>query len=148
MLPSAARCSAEIESLHVASTSTFPLAAPSWLFFTSPFTLPHLRKPVPATWMEIFLQMDLPGLVTLTSSIICFVLALQWGGVTKVWSSADVVGTLVGWIALLLLFTIIQRIQGERALIVGRTLKIRNTMACCIFIFLQVSRLWDRNRGY
>lgn len=80
--------------------------------------------------------MDLPGLVTLMSSIICFVLALQWGGVTKAWGSADVVGTLVGWIVLLLVFAIIQRVQGERALIVLRTLKNRNILACCVFIFL------------
>lgn len=82
--------------------------------------------------------MDLPGLVTLLSSLICYVLALQWGGVTKTWGSADVVGTLFGWITLLLLFAIIQRVQGIRALIVGQTLKNRNIVACCIFIFLQV----------
>lgn len=80
--------------------------------------------------------MDLPGLVTLLSSIICYVLALQWAGVTEAWGSADVVGTLVGWIALLLVFAVIQYFQGERALIVGRTLKSRNILACCVFIFL------------
>lgn len=80
--------------------------------------------------------MDFPGLVTLLASIICFVLALQWGGVTKAWGSADVVGTLVGWIVLLVVFVIIQKYQGERALIVGRILKNRNILACCVFIFL------------
>lgn len=82
--------------------------------------------------------MDLPGLTALLASIICYVLALQWGGVTKSWSSADVIGTLVGWIALFVVFVIIQYFQGERALIVGRTLKNRNILACCVFIFLQV----------
>lgn len=96
--------------------------------------------------MEIFLQMDLPGLVILIGSIICFVLALQWGGVIKPWGSADVVGTLVGCIVLLVLFTIIQAVQGERALLVGRTLKMRNILACCLFIFLQVSHLEVQNR--
>lgn len=86
--------------------------------------------------MEIFLQMDLPGLVTLLSSIICFVLALQWGGVIKPWGSADVVGTLVGCVILLVLFIIIQIVQGDRALLVGRTLKMRNIFACCVYTFL------------
>lgn len=103
------------------------------LFFT--FYNPASAKPTPATWKEIFFQMDLPGLVTLLSSIICYVLALQWAGVTEAWGSADVVGTLVGWIALLLVFAVIQYFQGERALIVGRTLKSRNILACCVFIF-------------
>lgn len=88
--------------------------------------------------MEIFLQMDLPGLVTLLGSIICFVLALQWGGIIKPWGSADVVGTLVGCVVLLVLFIIIQAFQGDRALLVGRTLKMRNILACCLYIFLQV----------
>lgn len=80
--------------------------------------------------------MDLPGLVTLLSSIICFVLALQWGGIIKPWGSADVVGTLVGSVILLVLFIIVQVIQGDRALLVGRTLKMRNIFACCVYIFL------------
>jgi hypothetical protein len=109
------------------------------LFFT--FEAPRSARPTYATWKEISLQMDIPGLITLLGSIICFVLALQWGGVTKAWGSADVVGTLVGWIGLFLAFAIIQRVQGERALLVGRILKMRNTLACCIFIFLQVPQL-------
>ncbi|MCJ1470076.1 hypothetical protein MMC07_008721 [Pseudocyphellaria aurata] len=108
-------------------------AALAILFFT--FHNPASAKPAPATWKEILLQMDFPGLVTLLASIICFVLALQWGGVTKAWGSADVVGTLVGWIVLLLVFVVIQYVQGERALLVGRMLKSRNILACCVFIF-------------
>ena len=86
--------------------------------------------------MEIFLQMDLPGLVTLLGSIICFILALQWGGIIKPWGSADVVGTLVGCFILLALFIAIQWIQGDRALLVGRTLRQRNIFACCVYVFL------------
>lgn len=83
--------------------------------------------------------MDIPGLVTMLASTICFVLALQWGGVLHAWGSADVVGTLVSCIALLALFVINEGIHGERALLVGRTLRMRNTLGCCLFIFLSVS---------
>ena len=103
------------------------------------FHTPAYAKPTPATLTEILFQMDGVGLITLIASLVSYVLALQWAGVTKSWGSADVLGTLIGWIALILLFVVIQYFQGERALIVGRILKKRTVAACCVFIFLWAS---------
>ena len=80
--------------------------------------------------------MDLPGTISLLGAFICYLLALQWGGVTKQWSSLDVIGCLIGWILLTVLFLIIEYHQKDRALLVGRILKQRNIAALSAFIFL------------
>ncbi|KAI9675996.1 MAG: hypothetical protein M1817_000739 [Caeruleum heppii] len=103
------------------------------LFF---FRNPPSAKPVKAGWKETVLQMDVPGLVAILASLICYVLALGWAGTTKPWNSAEVIGTLTGWVALTIVFIAIQWKQKERALLVLRILKQRNIAACCTFIFL------------
>lgn len=100
------------------------------------FQTPASAKPASATYWEIFQQMDLPGTVTLLGAFICYLLALQVGGVTKQWSSAEVVGCLVGWIVLTILFLTIEYYQKDRALIAFRILKQRNIAALSAFIFL------------
>ena len=80
--------------------------------------------------------MDLPGTVSLLGAFICYLLALEVGGVTKQWSSAEVVGCLVGWILLTILFLVIEYYQMDRALIAFRILKQRNVAALSAFIFL------------
>ena len=107
------------------------------LFFF--FHTPKQAKPVPASWREIFLQMDPLGLIAIISALICYILALEWGGVTKAWSSADVIGTLIGWILLTIVFIGIQIKNGERALLVVRLMKNRTVASCCTFIFLSDS---------
>lgn len=50
-------------------------------------------------------------------------IALQWGGVAKSWGSADVVGTLVGFLVLTLAFIICEYYQGERAFLLKSVIK-------------------------
>ncbi|KAL8728917.1 MAG: hypothetical protein Q9166_005084 [cf. Caloplaca sp. 2 TL-2023] len=99
------------------------------------FRTPSFAKPAPASYLEILKQMDIPGTVLLLAAFVCYILALQWGGVTKAWSSPDVIGCLVGWILLTIVFLIIQYYQNDRALLVGRILKQRNVAALSAFIF-------------
>ena len=80
--------------------------------------------------------MDLIGTFTFMASLICYILALEWGGVTKAWSSPDVIGTLIGWLLLLIAFVAVQRWQSDRAILVPRLLKQRVVLTCCVFIFL------------
>ncbi|RDI87335.1 hypothetical protein Vi05172_g2832 [Venturia inaequalis] len=87
------------------------------------FQTPKAAKPVEATLKEKFLQMDLPGTFILMASFTCLILALQWGGVSKAWGSSEVIGTLVGFVLILILFIGTQIWQGDRALIVPRLMK-------------------------
>lgn len=100
------------------------------------YRTPGAAQPVKASPLEIFLQMDLIGIFTIMTSLICYILALEWGGVTKAWSSADVIGTLIGWLLLLIAFIAIQWWQSARAILVPRILLQRTVLTCCVFIFL------------
>ncbi|KAJ8062201.1 hypothetical protein OCU04_008754 [Sclerotinia nivalis] len=99
------------------------------------FTTPPNAVPAPATLKEKTLQMDLPGTFTIMASLVCFFLALQWGGQTKAWKSADVIGTLIGFVLLLVLFIAIQYFQGERGIIVSRLLKERTISIGMVYVF-------------
>ncbi|GIK05551.1 hypothetical protein Aspvir_009664 [Aspergillus viridinutans] len=92
-----------------------------------------VRKNVP--YKEILLQMDPSGIVLLLGAILCFLLALQWGGSAKAWGSADVVGTLVGFGLLLIAFTINELWLQEKAMIPPRLLKGQTILFSCLFTF-------------
>ncbi|KAF7589531.1 hypothetical protein BBP40_004196 [Aspergillus hancockii] len=61
------------------------------------FTAPSTTSPVKVTWRERFLQMELLGTVSTMAAVVCYLLVLQWCGVSKAWSSAEVIGTLIGF---------------------------------------------------
>ena len=103
------------------------------IFFS--FKIPTAARPPPTPWREKILQMDLFGTFTIMAAVICYLLALQWGGITKPRSDADVIGTLIGFGWLSMVAVAIEYFSGERALIVGRLLKDRTILALCAFIF-------------
>lgn len=89
-----------------------------------------------ATYREKFLQMDLIGTALILAAVVCLLLALQWGGVSKSWKSADVIGTLVGFGLITILFGLVEWWQGPRALLLARVLKRREVWSGCLFNFL------------
>lgn len=99
------------------------------------FKTPAASKPVKATWTEKLLQMDPLGTVTIMAAVICFILALQWGGVTKPWSSSPVIGTLVGFVVLIIVFGIVEWRMGDRAVLQGKYLRHRGILVNLLFIF-------------
>lgn len=52
-------------------------------------TVPH--KPQPATWRRQILRLDPLGSVLFLPSVICFLLALQWGGTTYPWDNRRII---------------------------------------------------------
>lgn len=103
------------------------------LFF---FRVPKHIKPVPATWKEILLQLDIPGFTLLLTSLICFTLALQWGGQSKPWNDGSVVATLVMWLVLTIAFVVLQWLEGAYAMVPLRLLKPRLTWANALYGFM------------
>lgn len=99
------------------------------------FKTPKRSVPVEATWKEKFLQMDLLGSFVIMAAAVCYLLAMQWGGVTKKWSSGSVIGILVGFGILVVIFAIVEWKQGERAVIVGRLLRQRTISVGLLFAF-------------
>ena len=86
--------------------------------------------------LEKIKQMDLPGTFVIMAAAVCLPLALQWGGVSKPWNSADVIGTLIGFFLLSIVFVIVEYYQGERALLVPHILKRRVVYVGCLVSFL------------
>ncbi|KAL9091633.1 MAG: hypothetical protein Q9165_004709 [Trypethelium subeluteriae] len=94
---------------------------------------PKQSKPVAAELKEKILQLDLPGSFVFMAAVICFLLALQWGGATKAWGNSEVVGTLVGGFVIFILFVAIEIYQNERALLVRRLLTNKTIALACVF---------------
>ncbi|CRG83495.1 Putative HC-toxin efflux carrier TOXA [Talaromyces islandicus] len=102
------------------------------LFFRTPA---HSKLSHGASAREIIASFDPIGLVLMFSGVLCFFIAVQQGGVSKPWNSAEEIGLLVGCVLLLTLFSINEWYQGDRALIVYRILGTRSIGACSGFIF-------------
>lgn len=100
------------------------------------FTAPKAARPAQATLKEKLLQMDLPGTITIMGATVCYLLAMQWGGTTKPWNDGSVIGTLVAFGVLIILFVAIQLYSGDRALLQFRLLKDRTIGASVAYIFI------------
>jgi hypothetical protein len=88
------------------------------------------------TLREKILQMDLPGAGLIMAAVICYVLALQDGGVTKAWNSPVIIGLLVGFVLITIAFGIVEYLQKERALLLPRLMKDRTMLVCSAFVAL------------
>lgn len=112
-----------------------PIGGVSAVIIFLTFKTPAAARPVPATWKEILLQMDLIGTSLIMASTICYLLALQWGGASKPWSDSTVIGTLVGFILLVIAFVITENYMGSRALLQPQLLRKRRIWTSCAYIF-------------
>ncbi|KAA8642751.1 hypothetical protein EYZ11_007944 [Aspergillus tanneri] len=102
------------------------------LFF---FHTPKSAKPVPAPIKERILQMDPVGTAMVMGAVICYQLALQYGGQSRSWSSSEVVGMLVGFGVITIAFAAWERWQGERAMMVLRLMRRRSVWVNSVFAF-------------
>lgn len=80
--------------------------------------------------------MDFPGAAMIMAAVICYILALQYGGVTKPWNSSVVIGLLVGFVLISVAFGVVEYLQKDRALLLPRLLKDRTMIVCCAFVFM------------
>ncbi|ETI24732.1 hypothetical protein G647_04102 [Cladophialophora carrionii CBS 160.54] len=99
------------------------------------FRTPKAAKPQQASMREKLLQMDFPGTFILMAAIVCYLLAMQWGGATKPWSDGSVIAVLVLFGVLILVFIAIEFVSGDRALLQPRLLKDRTIGVMSAYIF-------------
>lgn len=88
-----------------------------------------------ASIREKLFQMDFTGSLLATGSMVCFITAMHWGGVTKPWSSTAVIGCLVASAVLAGLFIVNERLMGSRAMVRGRLLRNYTFVANLIYVF-------------
>ena len=98
------------------------------------FKAPKAAQPQEASWTEKILQMDFPGAFVVMAAVVCYLLAFQWGGTTKSWKSGSVIGSLVAFGILTILFVAIEWYSGDRALLQFRLLKDRTIGAMCAYV--------------
>lgn len=108
------------------------LAAAIIFFF---FHTPSSAKPVSATFLEKLLQMDLIGAFMMMGALISYLLALQYGGQDKPWDTSVVIGLLVGFVIILIVFAAWQLFQGDRAMLPPRLLAVRAILVSALFTF-------------
>ncbi|KAF2685009.1 MFS general substrate transporter [Lentithecium fluviatile CBS 122367] len=94
-----------------------------------------------ASTREKVMSFDPLGLVLVFAAVLCFFLAIQWGGVVYSWSSSVVIGLLVGCVLLSVVFVLNGWFQGDRSLVVYRLLRRRSIGASAAFIFLNAGNI-------
>jgi MFS family permease len=112
-----------------------PIGGLSALIILLSFRNPSSAEPVQATWRETFLQMDPIGIMMIMGAIVSYMLALQYGGQTEPWNSSEVIGLIIGFVVISVVFGIWELHQDERAMVVPRLLKKRTVGMSCIYVF-------------
>ncbi|KAF4629471.1 hypothetical protein G7Y89_g8680 [Cudoniella acicularis] len=97
------------------------------------FFKPPPRKDSGLSVKQRILDIDLVGAFFLICSIVCLLLALQWGGTTYPWKDSKVWGCLLGFGLLVIVFVIQQFRRGERATIPPRILSQRTVLFSSLF---------------
>ncbi|KAL8801281.1 MAG: hypothetical protein Q9223_007271 [Gallowayella weberi] len=119
-----------------------PIGGLGAAFILFAFTTPAAFKPVKASLKEKLLQMDFLGSFFIIAAVVCAVLALQDGGITKPWSDKNVIGLLIGFGLILVAFGINEWYQGERALIQKRILKKHVMWTGALYIFFNAGGIF------
>ena len=101
------------------------------------------RKHSKLTLKQKISHIDLLGAFFLITSIVCLLLALQWGGSVYPWHDSKVWGCLLGFGLLISVFTALQFYRGEKATIPPRIiLKQRTVFGCAFFSALLAMGLY------
>ncbi|GAB1315837.1 Efflux pump roqT [Madurella fahalii] len=91
------------------------------------------NNPAGESWLTRVLKLDLPGTAMLVPSIVCLLLALQWGGTEYAWNSSVVIGLFVGFVAMMAIFIGIQLWKGDAGTLPPRLFKNRNVVCAMVF---------------
>ncbi|CAK7266677.1 hypothetical protein SEPCBS119000_002151 [Sporothrix epigloea] len=116
-----------------------PIGAVSVAIIFFLFHTPAHAKPAPGTLREKLLQMDPVGTILVMGAVISYILALQYGGQTAAWNSGKVIGLLVTFGVLSVIFGFWEYFNGERSMIVPRLIASRNVWPNALFAFFFAS---------
>jgi hypothetical protein len=86
------------------------IAAASMALF---FRVPKAVKLTESTPEEKILQMDIPGFLLVLAAVVCYLLAMQWGGAAKSRGSAGVIGALVGSVVAFIAFLAVEYFEEQ-----------------------------------
>ncbi|KAK3986898.1 major facilitator superfamily domain-containing protein [Cladorrhinum sp. PSN332] len=105
------------------------------------FFSPRKGKHVHRTFINRFLDLDIIGNVLLLGASIMLFLALEFTTLGVPWSSAEIIGLLVGFGVVSIILVIWQRWKGEEALMPPRIVTQRTVAASCGMAFMTYGAL-------
>ncbi|CAJ2512383.1 Uu.00g053980.m01.CDS01 [Anthostomella pinea] len=98
-------------------------------------TPPKKGPPVPATIWDQIVRLDPLGTFFFIPSIVCLLIALQWGGSTYAWSSWRIILLLVLFPVLFIAFAAVQVLMPKTATVPVRIIRRRSILAAAIYMF-------------
>lgn len=115
----------------------FYINLPLGVFIEAAFLL-SVRPPKRETeaftsWADFLQTLDLVGLAALAPSVVCLLLALQWGGIHYPWGDARIIALLVLCGVLGLIFVAIEIRQGAKAMLPARIFTQRTIVSASLF---------------
>jgi MFS family permease len=96
---------------------------------------PQHQVPAALPYREKMRQMDLGGGLLITTALVCFVLAMHWGG-QRPWSSGPVIASLIGAVATVVLFIVNEYKMGMKAMLQTHLFRSKVVVANFTFICL------------
>lgn len=99
------------------------------------FHLPAAARPPPTPLKHKLLHLDPVGICLVMAAIICFILSLQYAGTTYPWNSSQVIGLLVGFVALTVALICWSIYIDEWAMLIPRLFKKRALWSVCPYQF-------------
>ncbi|KAJ5632862.1 hypothetical protein N7490_009201 [Penicillium lividum] len=108
------------------------------------------------TWLKRALLVDIIGYFLITSALVCFILALQWGGDAYAWVSSVVIGLFTGFFIIIAAWIfwekkaiwplVIPRIFLDRT-VSGATIMAMLNLMCNLFAATYLPVLYEAGRG-
>jgi len=112
-----------------------PLGAVTILVIVLFFTPPPRAAIASLGWKERVKEFDLWGTSVFIPSIICLLLALQWGGTKYPWNSGRIIALFVVFSLLIIAFVAIQFWKGDSATVPPKIMNNRSMAAAAWFSF-------------
>ena len=81
-------------------------------------------------------QLDPLGVLLFVPCMVCLILALQWGGSTYPWSAPTIIGLLVTFAVLFLIFIFVEVMTPKTAMAPTRVILNRSIAACMLYMLL------------
>ena len=85
--------------------------------------------------VQRIMRLDLLGTSMMVPSIVCLLLALQWGGTKHAWNSSVIIGLFVGFALMMIIFIAIQIWKGDMGTLPPRLFKMRDVLCAMLFAF-------------
>ena len=81
------------------------------------------------------MQLAAAGCALIPAAVVCYLLAMQYGGLQRPWNDSTVIGTLVGFVLLFVVFAANEIWMGEKASIVPRLMRRRRVLVNQLVVF-------------